>query len=214
MGLSITVGLLDDQVRNDAEGLAYHRRAFARLTEALAVNGITWQEPEICDPPAVPAVSVNFPHSHVTHLRRLYALAECGELLTPASETDDEQYDRDCQKIQDETAMLASHLLCHADDSGYYIPVDFGEPLFLPLEAGVDGHGMVGSSQRLLAELAGLATPLGIHLNADATLTTAEETALVGFEPDIPFSMEKSTWHQLYRACQASVAGGHAIVFH
>ncbi|RPE46162.1 hypothetical protein EDD90_9488 [Streptomyces sp. Ag109_O5-1] len=105
MGLSITVGLLDDQARNDAEGLAYHRRAFARLSEALAVDGITWQEPEIGDPPAVPAVSAGFPHSHLTHLRRVFVLAERGELLTPAAETDSGQYERDCEKIHDETAM-------------------------------------------------------------------------------------------------------------
>ncbi|MFE2067238.1 hypothetical protein ACFXDH_33495 [Streptomyces sp. NPDC059467] len=214
MGLSITVGLLDDQARNDAEGLAYHRRAFARLSEALAVDGITWQEPEIGDPPAVPAVSAGFPHSHLTHLRRVFVLAERGEPLTPATETDSGQYERDCEKIHDETAMLASHLLCHADDSGYYIPVDFGEPLFLPPEAGVDGHGMVGSSRRLLAELAGVAPSLGIHLDADATLSAAAESALADFEPDAPFGMERSTWHQLYRACRASMAGGHAIVFH
>ncbi|MGW2183047.1 hypothetical protein ACWCXX_34315 [Streptomyces sp. NPDC001732] len=214
MGLSITVGLLDDQARNDAEGLAYHRHAFARLTEALAANGVAWQEPEIGDPPAVPAVSAGFPYSYLTHLRRVFVLAERGEPLTPASDVDDEQYDRDRQKIHDETAMFASHLLCHSDNSGYYIPVDFGEPLFLQPEAGVDGHGMVGSSQRLLAELAGVAPSLGIHLNADATLSAAEESALADLEPDAPFSMEKFTWLQLYRACRASMAGGHAIVFH
>jgi hypothetical protein len=119
VGLYITVGLLDDQVRNDAEGLACHRRAFARLTEALAVSGIDRHEPEIGDPPAAPAASAGFPHSYPTHLRRIFVLAARGEPLTSASETDDGQYDRDCQKIHDDTAMLASHLLCHADDSGH-----------------------------------------------------------------------------------------------
>jgi hypothetical protein len=62
----------------------------------------------------------------------------------------------------DETSVLASHLLCHSDAGGYYVPVDFGDPLFLPEEAEVRGAGMVGSSQGLLAELAGIASPLGI----------------------------------------------------
>ncbi|MFJ9843714.1 hypothetical protein ACIRYZ_25310 [Kitasatospora sp. NPDC101155] len=214
MGLDITVGLLDWQAHNDAEGLAYHRRAFARLTEALAVSGVDWYEPEIANPPAVPAVSAHFPYSYLTHLRRVFVLAGHGEPLTPALETDAGQYQRDGQKIQDETAMLASHLLCHADDSGYYIPVDFSEPLFLDPEAGVDGGGIVGSSQRLMAELAGLAPSLGIHLDTDGTLSAAEESALADMEPDTPFETEKFTWHQLYRACRASMAGGQAIVFH
>ncbi|WP_157977570.1 hypothetical protein [Streptomyces triticisoli] len=185
MGLSITVGLLDGLARNDAEGLAYHRGAFARLTEALADNGIDWHEPEISDPPADPAVSTGFPYGYLMHLRQ----------------------------IDDEATMLDSHLLCHSDCSGYYIPVDLDGPLFLPPEADVEGHGMVGSSQGLLTELVGVAPSLGIHLDADGTLSAAEETKLAELPLDAPFEMEKFTWHQLYRACRASIAGGRAIVF-
>lgn len=213
MGLSITVGLLGGLARNDAEGLAYHRGAFARLTEALADNGIDWHEPEISDPPADPAVSTGFPYGYLMHLRRIYVLTKLGEPVIPASETDSEQYDRDCEEIDDEATMLDSHLLCHSDCSGYYIPVDLDGPLFLPPEADVEGHGMVGSSQGLLTELVGVAPSLGIHLDADGTLSAAEETKLAELPLDAPFEMEKFTWHQLYRACRASIAGGRAIVF-
>ncbi|MFD7907299.1 hypothetical protein ACFV4G_34315 [Kitasatospora sp. NPDC059747] len=213
MGLSITVGLLDDQARNDAEGLVHFRGAFARLSAALADGGVDWHEPEIADPPAAPAVSAHFPYSYLYHLRRVFVLAGRGERLTPALETDAEQYERDGRKIQDETSMFASHLLCHADNSGYYIPVDFDDPLFLPEESDVAGYGMVGSSQRLLAELASLAPSLGIHLDADGTLPAAEDSTLADLEPGSPFETEKIAWHQLYRACRASIADGKAIVF-
>jgi hypothetical protein len=210
MGLDITVGILDWQARNDAEGLAHQRRAFARLTEALAAEGVEWSEPEVAEPPVGPAVTAGFPYSYLTHLRRIAVLAMLGEPLTPAAETGREQYERDCEKVQDEAAMLSSHLLCHADNAGYYVPVDFGDPLFLPEEAGVDGYGMVGSSQRLLAELADVAPALGIELDADGALTPAAEA---GLDHDGPFEAETFTWHQLYRACRASVRSGHAIVF-
>lgn len=214
MGLSITVGLLDDQARNDAEGLAYHRRAFARLSAALADSGIVWQEPEVAEPPVAPAVSAGFPYRYLTHLRRVFVLGRFGNPVTPALGLDGAQYARDCRKIDDEMTMFDSHLLCHADDSGYYVPVDFREPLFLDAKAGVAGNGMVGSSQRLLAELVGVAGALGITVEAEGTLSADEESALRGMEPNTPFEMEKAIWYQLYRACSASIAGGHAVVFH
>jgi hypothetical protein len=202
MGLSISVGILDD------------RSGFDRLTEALADEGIDWHEPEIADPPAGPVFSAGFSYSYLTHLRRVFVLADHGELLTCARDTEAGQYARDREKILDDASMLSSHLLCHADDSGYYIPVDFDDPLFFEPEAGVEGYGMVGSSQRLLAELAHVAPALGIHLDADGTLSAAQESALTSMEEDAPFEMEKFTWHQLHRACRASIASGRAIVFY
>jgi hypothetical protein len=202
MGLSISVGLLDNH------------RGFARLTEALAADGIDWHEPGIADPSARAVFSGGFSYSYLTHLRRIFVLADRGDALTCALNTDPEQYARDRERILDEASMLASHLLCHADDSGYYIPVGFGDPLFLDPGAGVDGHGMVGSSQRLLAELADLAPALGIHLDPDGTLSAAQESALTSMEEGDPFEMEKFTWLQLHRACRASIATGHAVVFH
>lgn len=214
MGLSISVGLLDDLARNDAEGLAHHRRAFARLTAALTADGVTWNEPDVSDPPAKPAFSSGFPYTYLTHLRRVFVLAKLGESVTPALGLDPARYDRDRELIDDEMTMFDSHLLCHADDSGYYVPVDFSDPLFLPADAGVDGNGMVGSSQRLLAELVGMAPALGIRLDDGGGLSEEEESALCGLEPGTPFEMEKFGWLQLHRACRASIADGHAVVFH
>jgi hypothetical protein len=124
-----------------------------------------------------------------------------------------EQYDIDCEKIQDETVMFESHLLCHSDSGGYYVPVDFAEPLFLPKKANVDGAGMVGSSQRLLAELASIAPSLGIQLDSEGALPRAEAAKPADAAPGEPFDPERHAWYQLHRACLASIAGGHAIVF-
>lgn len=208
------MGLLDDQARNDPEGLAHHRSAFARLSKALADQGIAWSEPEVADPPVPPAVSTGFPYSYIHHLRRIFVLRRLGEPITSAHDVDEDQLAGDRELVNDEMTMFDSHLLCHADDAGYYIPVDFSDPLFLDAQAGVEGGGMVGSSQQLLAELVRVARSLGIHLESGGVLSAAEESALLALEPNTSFEMEKFAWLQLYRACTASIAGGHAIVFH
>ncbi|GAA1538583.1 hypothetical protein GCM10009730_54720 [Streptomyces albidochromogenes] len=95
---------------------------------------------------------------------------------------DDEQNARDQENVHDELAMPSSHLLCHADNGGYYVPVDISEPLFLPEEDEVLGYGMVGSSQRLQSELVWLAPGIDIHPDEDGTLSSAEQAKLV----DIP----------------------------
>ncbi|MFE4519161.1 hypothetical protein ACFRMQ_33825 [Kitasatospora sp. NPDC056783] len=215
MGLSISVGLLHDQARNDAEGLDRHRAAFARLGRALRAEGISWQEPEPTDLPRARTFSAGFPYGYLTQLRRVLVLVELGEPVTSALEVSELQYDRDCEKIRDETSMLASHLLCHSDSSGYYVPVDFEDPLFLPDEAEVEGAGIVGSSQRLLTELSGLASSIGIDLDGEGDpCATGESGPSAGPVADGPFETERFAWWQLYRACLASIAGGHAIVFH
>jgi hypothetical protein len=113
--------------------------------------------------------------------------------------------------------MLASHLLCHSDTSGYYVPVDFSDPLFLPQEAGVEGAGMVGSSQRLLAELAVIAPPMGLSPDNEDVPPDAKQAGPgtgPGLASEEPFGPERFAWHQLHRACLASITSGHAIVFH
>ena len=217
MGLEISVGILCDQAQNDPEGLEYHRGGFDRLTRALAAEGIDWREPEILHEARDDHdFSAGFPYSYLAHLRRVYTLARLGEPVTPSAATSAEQYDRDQVKVADEMTMFASHLLCHADNEGYYIPVDFADPLFLPEEAEVAGAGMVGSSQRLLAELTEIAAPIGIELDADGVLSRAEAASLeaTAAAPDgDAFAEERFVWSQMYQACLASIESGHAIVF-
>lgn len=214
MGLSISVGLLYDQACNDAEGFEYHTRAFDRLSRALSDVGIAWQEPGITDPPSVHTFSAGFPYSYLTHLRRIYALVVRREPVASVQVVSREQYDIDSGKVQDETEMFDSHLLCHSDSGGYYIPVDFAEPLFLPEKANVDGGGMVGSSQRLLAELARIAPSLGIQLDPEGVLAGVEAAKQSSGGPDDePFEPERYAWYQLHQACVTSIVGGHAIVF-
>lgn len=207
MGLGISVGMLCDQARNDPEGFEIHREGFDQLTRALAQEGIDWREPEVLHETGEHDYSGGFPYSYLAHLRRAFTLTQLGEPVTAVSATSDEQYERDQEKVGDETTMFSSHLLCHADYAGYYIPVDFPDPLFLPEEAEVGGGGMVGSSQQLLAELRSFAPAIGIRLDESGAAKEDKPA------DDDPFDAEKFAWWQLYRACLASVESGQAIVF-
>ncbi|MFD9129506.1 hypothetical protein [Kitasatospora sp. NPDC059571] len=204
MGLSISVGLLDDLDRNDPEGAAHFRGAFDRLGRALAARGIDWQEPAPGGGKA-PGYSAGFPYRYLHHLRRAYVLQLNGEPVTPARDTSPEAYARDQREVREEALTFSSHLLCHADDSGHYIPVDRPYPVFLPDEAGVAGDGTVGSVQRLRAELAALAPAIGIDPEAAQAAPIAD---------DDPYEPEKFAWHRLDEACRASLATGRAITFH
>lgn len=213
MGLGISVGMLCDQARNDPEGFVAHRDGFERLSRALAAEGIEWREPEVIHADGDHDFSGGFPYSYLAHLRRAFTLAGLGEPVTAASAAGEEEYAEDLEKVADESTMFASHLLCHADHAGYYIPVDFQDPLFLPEEAEVAGAGMVGSSQRLLAELIGFAASIGVAIDEKGAPNTAEEAVAGGFADAEAFDAERFAWTALYGACLASVESGHAIVF-
>ncbi|MBO1418587.1 hypothetical protein [Streptomyces sp. FH025] len=205
MGLSISVGALcTPDLRDEAEVL--HR--------ALEAEGVAWREP------AAPgadggAFSAGFPYSYLSGLRRVYVLQRLGEPVTGARGVSREQYEAELELVDEETLRFDSHLLCHSDCEGYYVPAEFEleDPLFLPAESGVPGGGMVGSSGALLAELQGFAAAIGIRLTSDGSLDPAESSRLAALPEDDPFEPEVFAWHQLYRACRASLAGGHAIVF-
>ncbi|WP_189243917.1 hypothetical protein [Planobispora rosea] len=211
MGVSISVAFLADLERNDPDGAVYHRRAFERLSAALAQEGIAWREP---DAPDTRPVSAGMPYGYLHHLRRVFVLHKYGRTVTSAHATDPDQYDLDMGRVNDETTLFSSHLLCHADSEGYYVPVDFGDPLFLPEQANVAGGGIVGSSQRLRAELAFIAPALGIKADGTGAVPQRELARLAATPPDDPFEPELFAWHRLYRACTVSISSGHAVVFH
>lgn len=209
MGLAITVGMLES-VAGDDEGVAYFRRSFDHLSRVLEAAGVSgYREPERVHVRMRPHVS-SFPYSYIHYLRRAYARVVADLPLTPV---DEDGLDADRDIIDDEAAMLDSHLICHSDCEGYYVPLPLPDPLFLDEDA-VSGGGMVGSSQGLLDELRRVAAPLGITLAPDGSLSDAEAERLYQVEDDQPFHRELTVWLTLHEACLASIASGAAIVFH
>jgi hypothetical protein len=208
MGLAVSVGI---PAIGDAEGEAQVQRQYARLSDALAAQGVRWVMP---DAPARPAggrrhVS-SFPYSSLHYLRRAYALRFEGRPVTPVVNGDLSDGDR---YVADASSMLSSHLLCHSDSAGYYVPVPVDDPLFLPRESGIAGGGMVGSSHGLLKELIRIAPDIGVRLEGDATLNDAEAQRLLDNQAD-PYRIEQMVWLTLHEACRASIESGQPIIFH
>ncbi|GAA1832643.1 hypothetical protein GCM10009682_58900 [Luedemannella flava] len=173
------------------------------LSDALAEEGVTWSEPATTDE----SFSAGFPYSWLHHLRRVLALVDRDLPVTPVDETHPVEADREV--VEEVSEMFSSHLLCHADDHGFYVPVYFDEPLFLPQESG----GMVGSTQGLLTELRRCAPALGITLSPDGSLPEAETERLHDLPGDDNFRVESTVWLAMHGACQASLRSGCAIVF-
>ncbi len=207
MGLDVAVGVLAGE---SEFGVAHLRGELDGLSAALAGSGVQWSEP--AGPPVRSgrAPLRGFPYSWLHTLRRVYVLDRQDLPLTPLGERG--MSDKDMAAIDDEASMLDSHLLCHSDSEGYYVPVAFDEPIFLPRDAGVAGGGMVGSSQGLLDELRGCAPALGIALQG-GELTDDEARRVAELPDDDPFAVETAVWLTLHEACRTSIAGGHAIVF-
>ncbi|WP_285710425.1 hypothetical protein [Microtetraspora sp. NBRC 16547] len=190
-----------------------------RLSAALMQEGVTWRQPEEpvwrgpeSTPPFMRSHVDSFPYGYLHYLRRVFALVKREEPVTPISSQ--EELSRDDYKVKDETLDLYSHLLCHSDCDGYYVPVDFCDPLFLPDDAGISGGGMVGSSHRLLAELRECAPVIGIQLEKDGSLSDAEASRVFTLPEDAPFTIESVVWLALHETCRASIATGCAVIFH
>jgi hypothetical protein len=213
MGLSVSVGTLADLKKHDPEGADWLREDLQRAQQLLQSHGAGgWQEPEeLGELRLRPHVS-SFPYSFLHYLRRAYAWAveRPGTPLEPAEDLSVE----DEQLIDVASAGMDSHLLCHSDAEGFYVPVDLREPLFDVEDKGVPG-GVVGSSQGLLRELQRVAPMLGIQLGPQGTL--ADEEAQHVHEESMqegqPFFREKLVWLALYECAQASVTHRTALCF-
>ncbi|ALG06542.1 hypothetical protein [Kibdelosporangium phytohabitans] len=190
MGLAISVGPGE------------YEEEFDELSAGLKELGVEWSAPTVRGDLSGRAAHMSFGYSTVHFLRRAYALTKAGRPVTPVSTIPDMEQDSDV--VAEEAEMFESHLLCHSDSDGYYVPVDFETPEV------VDDQ-FVGSSQRLLVELRFCAAALGIALAEDGTLSDAEAERINALETPYPF--EWLAWLALHEACLMSIESGHAIVF-
>jgi hypothetical protein len=211
MGLAVVVGWESDLLEDNHEERSEVREILDELSAALAEKGVAWREPHGVEPLPDRVGVLSFPYWFLHHLRRVAALVELGEPVIPISGHD--ELIRDDRKVYDSQRLRSSHLRYHSDCEGFYVPVDFGDPLVLPEEASVPGDGIVGSSHGLMVELRGCAPALGIRLDDDGWLSDAELRRLKELPQDADFAVERVAWMALHAACVSSLATGHAIVF-
>jgi hypothetical protein len=125
MGLAIQVGLLAYFIENDPEGAYWLRESLDRVNEVLVEKGIpTHLEPKKLNIPS--ATSWGFSYSWIHHLRRLYARAIDDPDWVPIPISAGEN-PADDDVLDNEMYMFDSHLICHSDSEGYYLPIEFDE---------------------------------------------------------------------------------------
>ena len=213
MGLAICVGILADLIENDPESVEHFEADFAAANRKLAEAGLPPHvEPRTLPPLESRAPLDGLPYSFIHYLRRAYAhrVTTPGWIATPLPEDTDPTED---ETLEDVANMFESHLLCHSDAEGFYLPVDFDEVILAGEDETDLPGGMLGSSYRLLEELVLVAPALGITLS-DGELSD-EEAARLGdsMGEDEGLYREIESWLLLYESARLSIAHKTAIVF-
>lgn len=196
-------------VAEDQEGLAWFMEDLEAINRVLVENGL----PRHDEPSAALDYTIRSKHDHLGtswlhHLRRLQAhvLQDPGWRHTPC--TDDYKPWLDEAIDRELTIYMRSHLIVHADTQGYYVPIDFAEVLY-----GTFGGELLGSSQRLFAELRQLAPYLGVALDARGNLSDDEARRLEATSEDDPAFREKLAWLLLFECARNSVELNTLLVF-
>jgi hypothetical protein len=214
MGLSIGVGALTSK---DKEGVAYYRDCFNEVNRLLKSNEL----PEHKEPARLPRMDrrrrsvIGQPYGDLHHLRRAVAYAMRRRRKLPdfgeAEPTEDEMYDRVLNSF-------GSHVICHSNCEGFYVPIDFKEPLYDDLKDS-DPHcivgGILGSSQGAMRELVKVAPLLGIRLNKGKLNNRefARVDTLCRKTKDWSLSNALNAWLNFFEAARLSIEHDTAIVF-
>jgi hypothetical protein len=213
MGLAMSVGQLAFLRREDPEGYEPLLKAFADVNRVLEANGLPpHNEPEELPEMVERSTGVGQPYDMLHYLRRAVAHAMRGrKKLTPCTgdPMEDDLYDRVLFSCE-------SHVICHSDCGGFYVPIDFPEPLYDDLPDDDDDcieGGILGSSQGAMRELVLVAPLLKIRLTRGRL--SDKEAAKIDKEEegDTPFGTERYVWLKFYEAARLSIEYGTAIVF-
>ena len=227
MGLAVCVGMLAELLEDDPESAEGFEEELAEVNRVLAAAGLP-PHTESRGPLELDSrASIDgFPYSFIHYLRRAYAhrVLSPDWMATPLADDVDPTADPKIQALLD---GCESHLLCHSDAEGFYVPVDFDEVLFdgdggdeeeaegdadIEEPAGLPG-GMLGSSQRLLEELVFVAPALGIRLD-DGRLSDEEAERIDALiDEDDGLYREYVSWLLLYESARLSIEHRTAIVF-
>jgi hypothetical protein len=109
-----------------------------------------------------------------------------------------------------------SHIVCHSDGDGFYVPVDFPDPLYDDLPES-DPHcvrgGILGSSQGAMRELVRVAPLLGIGLE-QGQLDDGEARRIDREKQQASsFWVERRVWLRFFELARFSIAHRTAVVF-
>ncbi len=206
MGLAVGVGLFGDEKRDESR-----RGDLKAINEVLQDRGLpTHAGGPVVGTEASRATVNSFPYSWLHYLRRFAAhvMRDPRWVPFPIQPGEDPAEDPVLRQLY---AEMKSHLLCHSDREGYYLPQDFEE--LLVERAKLPGD-VVGSSYQLRRELIEISEVLEIRLDDDGELSD-EEAKRVGEQrpANYPFAIERLVWLSLFEASRLSVEQDRLVVF-
>ena len=205
MGLAIGSGEYAYAINEDPEDAEWIEEDLSIINAALKDNGIEVHS----EPKVLPEVSMSciesFPYSFLHYLRRIYALNELGKEVTPTS---GELTEIDDSIIEEATEMMSSHLLCHSDAEGYYVPIEFDDVIFNDELLG----GILGSSQKLYKEIIKIAGLINIDVN-DGAISEETNNLLAEADENHPYYIERVVWFTLYQHVKNSIENKTIISF-
>jgi hypothetical protein len=212
MGLSLSVGYLAwlNKEDIDPKAVPWLRENLVHVNRVLRAHDL----PEHVEPEELPEFVdrglLGFPYSWLHYLRRAVAYArqapdEFGPLPEGEDASEDNRIDRELSVFMD------SHLICHSDCEGYYVPIDFPEPLYDDSDELVGG--ILGSSQQALAEVVLTAPLLGIELKDGRPTKPVIDTIQHEEDRAHPLWIERQVWLAMYEKFRLSIEHKTAVVF-
>lgn len=238
MGLTIGVGFLSREARDNVEEVEVFKEVYHSLNEVLAEAGIPpHHEPlDISESASFDAQMLGYTGLHA--IRRLAAYYVCEGRLPPPGPFD--RYAEDpvtellYQKLQKDLApksdnflpsLLSSeqaapsfqHLMLHSDCEGFYLPTDFEHVIFDNAEPQREGiGGMIGSAPRLLKECLVLAQlinlPLDLDIESEEMWEAADDPPSEGELWQI-YGIEAFGIARLIRGCEVAIKQKAVLAF-
>lgn len=230
MGLTIGVGFLAREARDNAEEVAIFKESFDLLNEVLAEAGMpAHHEPlDIPETEVFDAEMLGYGGLHA--VRRLAAYYVCEGRLPaqvrydqyaedPVTETLYQEIQKNLEFDNPQPAerlsahkaapSLFQHLMLHSDAEGFYLPTDFVHVIFDDAQPQREGiGGMVGSAPRLLKECLTLARfinlPLDIDIESEEMWNVVDDPPSQGELWKI-YGVEAFGIARLIRGCEAAI---------
>lgn len=210
MSLAIVVGVLAAD-QPEFEGEAFHRKNFQHINRMLAENGLPLHnEPESLPDFPYRGQLISFPYAWTPYLHRAiaYARQAPGE-FHPLPEGQNPYKDK---RVDAELYTFAeSHLICHSDTQGYFVPIDF-EYIIADQSDELPGR-LLGSSQRALKELVRTAPLLDIPLEHGELSDEIAWAIAKEADEAHPYWIERKVWLSMFEAFRLSVQHGCAVVY-
>jgi hypothetical protein len=128
MGLGVSVGTLAWLKTADTEGYEWHSKQLAVVNTVLTANNLApHHEPDELPELQSHASLDGFPYSFLHYLRRIYANVSQNPQWVPVELTDGQDPSADPAIDRELFVRMSSHLVCHSDAEGYYVPIDFAD---------------------------------------------------------------------------------------